>query len=91
MKSNTASKIKTFTKNNQIGMALIISAVLFLATIILNPKSLNPVAFVIRVKDGQQLSTNWLFTPSPTKALPGVDKGVLVEKWRANESIHIIL
>ena len=45
MKSNTASKIKTFTKNNQIGMALIISAVLFLATIILNPKSLNPVAF----------------------------------------------
>ena len=32
MKSNTASKIKTFTKNNQIGMALIISAVLFLAT-----------------------------------------------------------
>ena len=53
--------------------------------------SLNPVAFVIRVKDGQQLSTNWLFTPSPTKALPGVDKGVLVEKWRANESIHIIL
>lgn len=45
MKSNTASKIKTFTKNNQIGMALIISALLFLATIILNPKSLNPVAF----------------------------------------------
>lgn len=45
MKSNTASKIKMFTKNNQIGMALIISAVLFLATIILNPKSLNPVAF----------------------------------------------
>lgn len=45
MKSNTASKIKTFTKNNQIGMALIISALLFLVTIILNPKSLNPVAF----------------------------------------------
>lgn len=45
MKSNTASKIKTFTKNNQIGMALIISALLFLATIALNPKSLNPVAF----------------------------------------------
>ena len=45
MKSNTASKIKTFTKNNQIGMALIISALLFLATIILSPKSLNPVAF----------------------------------------------
>lgn len=45
MKSNTASKIKTFTKNNQIGMALTISALLFLATIILNPKSLNPVAF----------------------------------------------
>lgn len=45
MKSNTASKIRMFTKNNQIGMALIISAVLFLATILLNPKSLNPVAF----------------------------------------------
>lgn len=45
MKSNTASKIKTFTKNHQIGMALIISALLFLATIALNPKSLNPVAF----------------------------------------------
>lgn len=45
MKSNTASKFKTFTKNNQIGMALIISALLFLITIVLNPKSLNPVAF----------------------------------------------
>lgn len=45
MKSNASSRIQTFAKNNQIGMALLISAVLFLITIILNPKSLNPVAF----------------------------------------------
>ena len=43
---------------------------------------LNGYGFVIRVKDGQELSTNWFFTPDPTKALPGVDKGVLKEKWR---------
>lgn len=35
---------------------------------------LNSVGFVIRVKDGQQLSTNWIFTPDPTKPLPGVGK-----------------
>ena len=43
---------------------------------------LNSTCFIIRVKDGQELSTNWFFTPDPTKALPGVDKGVLEEKWR---------
>ena len=43
---------------------------------------LNSTCFIIRVKDGQELSTNWFFTPDPTKALPGVDKGVLQEEWR---------
>ena len=45
MKSNTAavSGFKLFVKNNQIGMALVISALLFLITITLNPKSLNPI------------------------------------------------
>ena len=45
---------------------------------------LNGYGFVIRVKDGQELSTNWFFTPDPTKALPGVDKKVLVEEFRYN-------
>ncbi|MCI8491483.1 MULTISPECIES: ABC transporter permease [Anaerotruncus] len=47
MKSNTAavSGFKLFVKNNQIGMALVISALLFLITITLNPKSLNPITF----------------------------------------------
>ena len=45
---------------------------------------LNGYGFVIRVKDGQELSTNWFFTPDPTKALPGVDKKVLVEELRYN-------
>ena len=45
---------------------------------------LNKTAFVIRVKDGQKLSTNWFFTPSPTEALPGVSDGVLEEVWRYN-------
>ena len=43
---------------------------------------LNGYGFVIRVKDGQELSTNWFFTPDPTKALPGGDKKVLVEEFR---------
>ena len=45
---------------------------------------LNGYGFVIRVKDGQELSTNWFFTPSPTEPLPGVDKKVLVEEYRYN-------
>ena len=45
---------------------------------------LNGYGFVIRVKDGQELSTNWFFTPSPTEPLPGVDKKVLVEEFRYN-------
>ncbi|MEG2931192.1 MAG: hypothetical protein RR825_05345, partial [Ruthenibacterium sp.] len=39
------SKLKLFVKNNQIGMALVISALIFLVTVLLNPKSLNTVAF----------------------------------------------
>lgn len=46
MKNKEASgKFKTFVKSNQIGMALIISVLLFALTVILNPKSFNPVAF----------------------------------------------
>lgn len=46
MKNNAAaSKFQTFIKSNQIGMALMISALLFALTILLNPKSLNPIAF----------------------------------------------
>lgn len=41
----TASKLELFAKNNQIGMALAISVLIFLLTIILNPKSLNINAF----------------------------------------------
>lgn len=46
MKSNgsTGEKLKYFAKNNQIGMALVISALLFIITIVLNPKSLNLIA-----------------------------------------------
>lgn len=35
------NKLKYFAKNNQIGMAFLISALLFIVTIIINPKSLN--------------------------------------------------
>lgn len=42
--STLTGKVKYFAKNSQIGMALCISALLFIVTIIANPKSLNPVA-----------------------------------------------
>ena len=38
------NRIRHFAANNQIGMALIISGLLFLSTIIANPRSLNAVA-----------------------------------------------
>lgn len=41
----TGSKIKLFTKNNQINMVLIISVGLFLLNVIINPKSFNVNAF----------------------------------------------
>lgn len=46
MKNNMAgdSRLRYFLKNNQIGMALVISALLFIITIVLNPKSLNTIA-----------------------------------------------
>lgn len=46
MKNNMAgdSRLRYFLKNNQIGMALVISALLFILTIVLNPKSLNTIA-----------------------------------------------
>jgi hypothetical protein len=31
-----------------------------------------PDAFVVRYKNGYQLSSNWLFNPSPTDSIPGV-------------------
>ena len=31
-----------------------------------------PDAYVVRYKTGKQLSSNWLFNPDPTEALPGV-------------------
>ena len=45
MNNTLSDKIKHFTKHNQIGMALLISVLLFVTTIILNPKSLNVNAF----------------------------------------------
>lgn len=44
MKNKETSKLQLFFKTNQIAMALAITVCLFLLTIILNPKSLNPVA-----------------------------------------------
>ncbi len=41
----TSSKLSIFIKNNQIGMALIISVLLFVLNVIINPKSLNVNAF----------------------------------------------
>ncbi len=38
-------KLKMFAKNNQIGMALIISLLLFVFNVVINPDSLNPSAF----------------------------------------------
>ncbi len=43
--NKTFDKIKYFAKNNQIGMALIISLLLFIVTIIINPRSLNVNTF----------------------------------------------
>ncbi|MEM1483509.1 ABC transporter permease [Oscillospiraceae bacterium PP1C4] len=45
MNNQPVSKLKMFAKNNQIGMALLISLALFIITVILNPKSLNVNAF----------------------------------------------
>lgn len=39
-----SARVKHFAQHNQIGMALCISALIFLVTIIMNPKSLNMVA-----------------------------------------------
>ena len=39
------TRLRSFVRNNQIGMALLISLLLFVLTIILNPKSLNVSAF----------------------------------------------
>lgn len=44
MTSTVSGKIRYFMKHNQIGMALFISAFLFVGTIVVNPRSLNPVA-----------------------------------------------
>lgn len=45
MGGDLAMRVKRFTKENQIGMALIISALLFLLTVVINPKSFNMIAF----------------------------------------------
>lgn len=45
MNGDIAIRVKRFTKENQIGMALLISALLFLLTVIINPKSFNTIAF----------------------------------------------
>lgn len=44
MTSTISGKIRYFMKHSQIGMALCISALLFVGTIVANPRSLNPVA-----------------------------------------------
>ncbi|MCI8564830.1 MAG: ABC transporter permease [Lachnospiraceae bacterium] len=45
MKDKAAvSKLQVFFKSNQVGMALLISALLFALTVLLNPKSLNQIA-----------------------------------------------
>ena len=45
MKDKAAvSRIQVFFKSNQVGMALLISALLFALTVLLNPKSLNQIA-----------------------------------------------
>lgn len=41
----TQNKVVSFMKNNQIGMALILSLLIFVVTIVLNPNSLNVNAF----------------------------------------------
>lgn len=45
MNRKKSGKIQLFMKHNQIGMALIISLLLFVVTVIMNPKSLNVNAF----------------------------------------------
>lgn len=45
MNSKKPNKVQLFVKHNQIGMALLISLLLFVFTVILNPKSLNANAF----------------------------------------------
>ena len=44
-KTKSVSKLQMFAKNNQIGMALLISLALFVVTVVLNPKSFNVNAF----------------------------------------------
>lgn len=45
MSSKKPGKIQMFVKHNQIGMALLISLLLFAVTVMMNPKSLNVNAF----------------------------------------------
>ena len=39
-------------------------------------------AFVVRYKTGKQLSSNWIFNPSATEALPGVEEVYRYANWR---------
>lgn len=45
MNSGKTNKVQMFVKHNQIGMALLISLLLFVVTVVLNPKSFNVNAF----------------------------------------------
>lgn len=45
MANKKPTRVQMFIKHNQIGMALLISALIFITTIVVNPKSLNVNAF----------------------------------------------